>query len=317
MPGLTALVPLDGTKLSESAFALLPVVQKLGVTNVRLVSAWEESWSETENIPGRDESELQEVAERGRSYLDAYLAQQADVVKQIGFEVETSVLMGRAADEILTLVEDKAHPIDIIVIATHGRSGIERWRLGSVADKVIRHAPCPTLVVGPNVQEELAPFAVRRVLVPVDGSGMSETALPLASWIADAFDAELDLARVVSLTPIAMDQSMGVYPVDLLSAMEDAAGAYLQRLKEQLGDGHKVTTSLLVGNAAEQMLEYIKQNPASLVVMASHGRAGVMRAALGSVADRMLHGPAPVLVFRPDEAATARLFAEAKASRPS
>jgi nucleotide-binding universal stress UspA family protein len=316
MPGLTALVPLDGTRLSESAFALLPVVQKLGVANVRLVSAWEESWSEAENIPGRAEGELKEVAERGRSYLEAYLNQQADVVRRIGFEVETKVLIGRAADGILEMAESKADPIDIIVIATHGRSGIERWRLGSVADKIIRNASCPTLVIGPNVKEELAPYVMRRILVPVDGSELSEAALPMATWIADAFSAELDLARVVSLTPIAMDQSMGVYPVDLLSAMEDAAGAYLQKVKQDLDAKRKITTSLLIGNAGEQLLEYIKQTPASLVVMASHGRAGVVRAALGSVADRMLHGPAPVLVFRPDES-TGRLYAAAKAATAS
>ncbi len=310
MSGLTALIPLDGTELSESAFALLPALKNLNIERVRLLSVWEEAWAEGHAVPGRHEGELGEVAQQGRSYLDAYLGTQSERVQALGFKVETEVRTGKAAEHVL---EAASQPdVDLIVIATHGRSGIARWRLGSVADKIIRSAPCPALVLGPNVESELASYSLDRILVPVDGSEMAESALSLATWIADSAKSEIDLVRVVSLTPVAMDQSMGVYPVDLVTAMEDAGRSYLDRVAEEIGENRTVNTTLLIGTAGEQLLEYMNEKPASLVILASHGRTGVARAALGSVADRLLHGPSPVLVFRPDEEDANRLLDEAK-----
>ena len=308
MAGLVALIPLDGSKLSESSLALLPFLKNLGFDKVRLVSVWENLWEERESLPGRPASELEEVAEKGRTYLNAYLDQRSQDARALGFDAETVVSVGRAAEAVI----EAAEGVDVILIATHGRTGIARWRLGSVADKIIRDAPCPTLVIGPNVDVELAPYTLKRILVPLDGSEMAEQALPIAEWIAGLFDAEIDLIRVVSLTPIAYDPGMGMYPVDLLSAIEDAARAYLKRKADALRPKHKVGTAMLLGAAGEQVLAYLKENPAGLVVMTTHGRGGIVRAALGSVADRVLHGPSPVLLFRPEDQPKGRLLAAAR-----
>jgi nucleotide-binding universal stress UspA family protein len=309
MPGLTALIPLDGTKLSESAFSLLPFIKTLGFDRVRLVSVWESVWEEKEAPPGK-ESELAEIAERGRSYLEAYLHEQASAVAGQGFQVDTAVRVGRAADACLEVARDGT---DLILIATHGRTGIARWRLGSVADAIIRDAPCPCLVIGPNVNIELVGYAPRRVVVPVDGSELAEQALPVAAWIAAKSGATIGLVRAVSMTAVTYDPSMGMYSVDLLQAMEDAAIAYMERLAEQLGGKASVTSTLLRGPSGEQILEHLQESAADLVVMASHGRAGLARAALGSVTDRVLHGPAPVLVLRP-EGLRSRLVEDAAAA---
>jgi nucleotide-binding universal stress UspA family protein len=310
MPGLTALIPLDGTKLSESAFALLPFAKQLGVAKVVLLSVWESEWDREERIPGREESELQEVAEKGRAYLGAYLNSQAEHVTSMGFEAETVVRIGRAAEEALEYIGGAG--VDLVLIATHGRSGIARWRLGSVADSIIRNAPCPVLVIGPNVNVELAPYALKRVLVPLDGSALAEQALPVATWVARVMGAEIDLVRSISVTAVAYDEGYGVYPVDLLTAMEDAAKTYLDRIAAALGGN--VRTALLIGGAGDQILEYLQENPAGLVVMAAHGRAGVTRLVLGSVTDRVLHGPAPVLVLRPEAEAKSALVEAAKSA---
>ena len=312
MPGLTALIPLDGTKLSESAFSLLPFVKQMGVEKVALVSVWESAWEEHEHIPGRKEGELQEVAEKGRAYLDAYLNVRAEHVEALGLQTEIVVRIGRAAEETVAYAESSN--VDLIVIATHGRSGIARWRLGSVADNIIRHSPCPALVIGPNVNVELAPYSLKRILVPLDGSALAEQALPIAAWIARIMNAEIDLVRSVSIAPVAYDDTMsvGVYPLDLLTAMEDAARVYLERIADSLGGN--VRTSMLIGSAGDQVLEYLKENPAGLVVMAAHGRTGVKRVILGSVTDRVLHGPAPVLVLRPEDGARSRLLEAAQST---
>lgn len=297
MPGLTALIPLDGTDLSESAFSLLPFIKTLGFERVKLISVWETIWDEKEVLPGRPEGELAEAAEKGRSFLDAYLEQHRAAAEQQGFEVETIVRVGRAAENCLEAAKED---VDLILIATHGRTGIARWRLGSVADPIIREAPCPSLVIGPNVNVKLIGYSPRRVLVPVDGSELAEEALPVAVWIAEKSGASLGIVRAVSLTAVAYDPSMGVYSVELLQAMEDAAVAYMERLAGSVPDTLSVTTTLLRGPAGEQILQHLEESPADLVVMASHGRKGIVRAALGSVTDRVLHGPAPVLVLRPD-----------------
>lgn len=291
---LIALIPLDGTKLSESAYSMLPLVSQLGIDRIRLVSVWESAAEGSES--GSQEGELNEVTEKGRAYLDAYLEQQAEEVKARGFQVETVVKIGRPADEIL----EATHDVDLIIIATHGRSGIARWWLGSVADQVIRESACPCLVIGPNVETDLEHFEVKRILLPLDGSANAEQAIPLAALIADKTGALLDVVRAMSLTAVSYDPSMSMYSPDLITSMEDSVKAYLVSVAQKLGN-RKVETTMLIGGPGEMLLEHLKDKPADIVVSTTHGRTGVTRAALGSTSDRLLHGNAPVLIFKPGE----------------
>jgi nucleotide-binding universal stress UspA family protein len=96
--------------------------------------------------------------------------------------------------------------------------------------------------------------------------------------------------------------------------MEEGAKTYLDRIGGEVAKSVPVQTALLEGNAGDQLLSYLKERPAGLVVVASRGRSGIVRATLGSVADRMLHGPAPVLILRPDEEIRSRLVTEALAA---
>jgi nucleotide-binding universal stress UspA family protein len=298
MAGLKALIPLDGTKLSESAFELLPLLKTLGVEELRLVSVWESPW-EAESVDKGDD--FADSTEKGRAFLEAYIKQQADIAAAAGFKVEQVCSVGSPSDEIV----QAADGVDLILIATHGRTGVSRWWLGSVADIVIREANCPVLVIGPNVSQEISP-EVKRVLLPLDGSEEAEQALPVATWIAGVTGAELDVVRSLSLTPVAYDPGMGVYSADLITSMEDAVADYLTHIQERL-KGQKATTTMLVGAPAEMIFEHLQERPAGLVVMTSHGRSGVKRVALGSVTDRVLHGPAPVLVIRAGETGGALL----------
>jgi nucleotide-binding universal stress UspA family protein len=293
--GLTALIPLDGTELSESALSVLPLLLSLGFEKIKLVSVWDYVWADEQL--GRGHTELKEVAERGRTYLGAYLKKQAERVKGLGLGVETVVRTGRAAEEALRLAAEDS--VDLILIATHGRDGMTRWRLGSVADKIVRQAPCPTLVIGPNVVLELAPFYLRRILVPLDGSPLAEEALAIAIWVAGRTGAELELVRAVTAPPI--DAAMGANPVGLLAAIEDTARVYLAGKAEGIKGKTEAHTALVIGSAPEMLAAYAREKEVDLVIMASHARTSIARAVLGSVTDRMLHGPAPVLVLRPEE----------------
>jgi nucleotide-binding universal stress UspA family protein len=93
---------------------------------------------------------------------------------------------------------------------------------------------------------------------------------------------------------------MGMYSGELITAIEDSVKAYLQQVAEKLKD-RKATTTMIVGGAGEMLLEHQKETPSQLVVATTHGRTGVKRATLGSVSDRLLHGSAPVLLFRPGD----------------
>jgi nucleotide-binding universal stress UspA family protein len=304
MAGLTALIPLDGTKLSESSFEMLPFLKILGFDKVRVVTVWESAWEEAES--GREMEELTEVTEKGRAYLAAYAEQQKERLEALGFQVETVVRVGRPADEVL----DAAKGVDLILIATHGRSGIARWWLGSVADQVIKESSCPTLVIGPNVDIDLASYKVRRILVPLDGSEMAERALPIAIWIAKLTGAELDIVRCMSLTAVTYDPGMTMYSADLITSMEESVREYLRQVGERV-KGVKASTTMMMGGPGEMLLERMKDVKPDLVVTTSHGRTGVTRVALGSVTDRLLHGSAPVLVFRPGDGAPGGLIAAA------
>jgi nucleotide-binding universal stress UspA family protein len=304
LPELTVLIPLDGTSLSEQALQALPLLRSAGVTRVRLVSVGEVAW---EDPGGRASEPLRETIEKSRAGLEAYLKGQSEGVAAIGLETTFVVRVGRAAEEILD--EAEAVGADLICIATHGRSGIERFRLGSVADRVVRGAHCPTLVIGPNVRVRLEPYQVRRILVPLDGSDIGEAALAVADLFARKAGAGLDLVRVVSTPAMAMEPA-GAYSIDLLESMQEAAELYLERVAKGLR-ATPIRTASFMGTIAEELLRYLETNPAELVVMGSHGRGGVARWLLGSVADRLLHGPSPVLVIRPG--AESRLLNDARA----
>jgi nucleotide-binding universal stress UspA family protein len=301
MAGLSALVPLDGTELSESALSLLSFLKSLGCDRVRLVSVWEGVWEESNAVDRQQE--LSEAGEQGRSYLNSYLSQRADAVRAAGFEVEADVRMGRPGPEVLAA----AQGVDLILIATHGRSGVSRWWLGSVTDQVVREAGCPVLVIGPNVTLDLDSYSIQRVLVPLDGSELAEQALQPAAWVASRSGAEVDLVRCMTLTAVAYDPATAVYSADLVTAMQDAVNAYLDAAAAKL-PGVSAHKQVLIGGAGQVLLEYLDQRPAQLVIMTSHGRTGLKRATLGSVADRMLHGAAPVLVLRRAEGQRSRLM---------
>jgi nucleotide-binding universal stress UspA family protein len=187
-------------------------------------------------------------------------------------------------------------------MATHGRSGLSRWWYGSVASKLVRQAPVPTLIVGPKPLEGGVPTAaIRRILVPLDSSALAETALQPARELAEVLGADLMLAQVVRWTAQAF--TFGPADVDVAQIdrdLTDAAQQYLAQAREGLRTQRSVETRLLHGLPADALIDLTAAEKIDLVVMASHTRSGLARAALGSVADRMLQGKAPVLLIRPE-----------------
>ncbi|UCH24536.1 MAG: universal stress protein [Trueperaceae bacterium] len=290
MNGLTALIPLDTTEFSESAMHMLPLLKEIGFEKVRLVSA-----SDPKKRLDKD-------------MLATYLQDMEPKVAAFGMECETRVLEGEPVDAILA--EADSSDIDLIVIATHGRTGIARYFLGSVGDKLIKNSPCPRLVIGPNVEIDLESYDLTHVLVPLDGSELSELSIPIARHLAKICEAQVDLIRTVFPTPAAAGHEL--IAVDLLDEMLEDASSYLARMKEQFV-GLKVTTNVVTGRPDFAIIEHMKNSTNDLVVIASRGRTGIARSLMGSTTERVLHGPDPVLVFEPGEDRS-RLFEAARAA---
>ena len=188
------VVPLDCSELSESAVPYASAMAQATGAHLLLLTIWEEG----ERALITDLPDLAEdLFKRGEEHYEGYLAGVAKKVEAEGVEVEADVLLGDPTEEILRAIEQRDPRL--LVMATHGRSGLSRWRYGSVASKLAREAPVPTMMVGPNVVQDGARVdAVRRILVPLDGSPLAESAIRPALELAEALDAGLLLAQVLS-----------------------------------------------------------------------------------------------------------------------
>jgi len=291
------LIPLDGSRLSERSLAFVPSLSRLEGFGLTLVSVVN---------PEEDVSMLghAEASDREANVLQTYLHEiAADMLKHHNLQVATEVLRGNPAEAILARLASGT--TDLLVISTHGRSGIARWRIGSVADKLIRGAGCETLVVGPHAADTegwleagaVQPF--KKILLPVDGSELAEQALAATQRFAKAFGSEVHVVRVINVTSYGDGLMMeSVYTPQLIDTLQEAAEEYVSGMAKRLGAPGGVSTKVLVGSPAMTLEQYAEVNSVDLVVMTTHGRGGVARAALGSVTDRMLGGSAPVLVVR-------------------
>jgi nucleotide-binding universal stress UspA family protein len=293
MPSFSVLVPLDGTQLSEQALSFLPLLHSLGATKVRLVSVWEDIGE-----AGTTGAWISEASQKGRAYLSAYLDSKLRSLSSLDLQIEGSVTVGHVVDEILRLAEE--HKTDLLLMATHGRTGVQRWRLGSVADKIVRSAPCPTLVIGPNVRSLPSTASLRRILVPLDGSKLAERALPAAASLARQTGATLELIAVPNLPTLwTADRDSSVNVAQAVTMVTQEARRVVDGIElEGLTPKRTVLDFVTSAGVGAALAAYVETNPPDLVVMTSHGRHGVSRWALGSVTDELLRGRSPVLVLR-------------------
>lgn len=315
----TIVVPLDG---SELAAQVMPHVRTLAplldahVHLLRVVPATppgdSESWAQVLiSVYGAPESEAarrdhhNDVMEELHQQAQAYLDTQAQMLRSAGIEVTSEVRTGSPAETIVEVAA--AHmPGALIAMATHGYSGLRRWALGSVADKVIHATDAPVLLVRGQAQPVVQP--PHRILTPLDGSGLSRQALPLASEIARAARAELILLRAV----VPMIEAYIGAPVlgrplvensETLNALHEYA---LDELKAEAtslrAEVPRVLTRAIIGYPAEVIIDEAREMDVDLIVMATHGYSGLRRWALGSVADKVLHATTtPLILVRASE----------------
>ena len=278
------LVPLDGSPLGERALPAATALARAAGARLVLVHAVDDispGWPDVETPQPWLDNDVQ-------SYLDAV----ADSHEKTGLNVTTALPHQRAAEGILS--ELSHFKADLIVMTTHGRSGLGRWIYGSVAEAVLAHSPVPVLLVRADAHRALtlADMPSLRALVALDGSAFAEVALPSAAEVVRLLGGALVLLRAVDPLPAA----------DGLPEKEIAeARAYLDQQATRLAAPDlQVRTVVRVGHAVETILEESRAPGVGLVVMSTHGRTGLGRLMFGSVAMQVLRrGGHPVLVVRP------------------
>lgn len=199
------------------------------------------------------------------------------------------------AEAIVSYAEE--HDIDLIVLGTHGRRGLRRLLIGSVAEEVLRRASCPVLTVRAGEQTANA-WNVRNVLAPVDFSEASKTAVQHAKELALTYGAQITLLHAVEevLYPSAYGMEMSGLPgAEVVERVENSLATLA---RDEIGYEH-VVVDTVVGHAPSGILDYADENEVDLIVIATHGRSGLERLLLGSVTERVVRrASVPVFVVK-------------------
>lgn len=287
------LVPLDGSSESESVLPYAMLIAKRLQQPVALLTV-----VGTDDLVAHEEHPAAlRWLETQRDFGYDYLHKLRPRLEAAGVPVSIESLIGPVAGTILGAAD--AHGAGLIAMATHGRSGLERLRLGSVADRVVRTSPVPVLLVRqPHPERSSAEAAVRRVLLPLDGSALSEAAVPVAAYVAKAFQVSVTVMRAVPYTPYMWgparyEVSDTVALAELMTAMEQSAKEYVEQACEELrAGGVECRAQVVRANPGLAIAERTLAHPGTLVVMSTHGRTGVERAVMGSVTDYVVRNAA-------------------------
>jgi nucleotide-binding universal stress UspA family protein len=265
------------------AEAILPVVAQLARDHEAEVVLLEVMEGQ-----GSLETELQAVRQAG-----GYLEQTAAYLRSRGVgRVLVRVWYGDADQAIANAATREQ--ANMIGMSTHGRSGLDWLRFGSVAERVVRRAPVPVLLVrGSPAWDE---GGIGRILVPLDGSELSEAVLPVVAGLAGPFDLAIQLLHVVEQPSPAPGRGAGGK-----SAAEAEAEAYLTAVAARLeARGLRVGATARAGMPAEVIPAVAAETKCGLVAMSTHGRSGLERLFMGSVTERVLRAvTVPVLMWKP------------------
>jgi nucleotide-binding universal stress UspA family protein len=289
------LVPLDGSPLAEGAIPYAVALASGLGERIELLTVWE---GNERDLGDTFPAMATEIGEKADEYFSNYLE---GIRARIGggAQVATHVASGASAATILGRADEIG--ARVIVLATHGRSGVGRWMYGSTAGRLLHESHIPLVAVGPGaLQRSTASVLLKHLMVPLDGSDRSEAALPIARSLASRLGARVSLVRVVHWAaqayPYTLPES---YLPQVDDELETGAKKYLQQQEEKLKPV-PADAFIVRGAVAEGLMEFVDKQDVGLIVMTTHARSGIARAALGSTADRMLQAAAPVLLIPPD-----------------
>ncbi|MBI4297621.1 MAG: universal stress protein [Chloroflexi bacterium] len=295
------LVPLDGSPLAEQ---VLPYVRVLAlrlnapITLLRAFGPVPDVWADPAHGLYLDRL-IDDFRDKAQDYLSAV----GHNLRDLGVSISIATPEGGPARHIIE--EAEKLPDTLITMCTHGRSGIGRWLLGSITEKILLATSNPLLVFRARDQQEPSfQASLKTVIVPLDGSPLAEQVLPHVVRLASALELNIQLVRAVPRITEYLSEIRFEAPVLLppFEKLDEEANKYLEGIAHRLLHKGKfsIECRVLHGPADAAIVDYAKEVSDNLVAMTTHGRTGMGRWLLGSVADRVVrYCGDPVLVIRP------------------
>jgi nucleotide-binding universal stress UspA family protein len=300
----TILVPLDGSTLANRAVPFAATIAKRAGWSILLLRA-------VNTLRAANEAEERAVVHEARAALDAVAA----TLAADGIQTDTRVADRQAESAILEATEDE--DVVLVVMSTHGRGGLGRFVYGSVADTVLRYAPVGVLTVPPHGLDGWSADRQVKILVPLDGSDLSRAALEPACQLADMLGGSLLLASVVTFPSYAAyaEGYVFVEPDPNDNLLIQARQSLEEIAAELRTETRPVEVCATYGTPYFGIMTIARDQGVGLIVMATHGRGGMTRALLGSVATATIRQTdVPIMLVRPDMGEAA---AEADSTTPT
>lgn len=302
------LVALDGSAFSANALPTAAALARRSNAGLHLVVVFDPS-TMLHFAPGEGSIPVFDstVADTRCAELKAWVEEQAASIGNTGVNATGTLLEGTVIEALAE--HTVATSADLVVMTTHGRGGLDRLRLGSVASSFLNRSPVPVFLVRPAGPESPTPgheLPTGALLVTLDGSAFAESMLPHAAQFAKAAGLTLQLVRVAepASPPLALFGADALVVEDFVSQDEELEALnYLQTQAASLADNQMATVKVLADSSASRaIVNYARETQPGAIALATHGRSGLKRMILGSVADKVLQGvEQPMLVYRPTD----------------
>ncbi|WP_136717757.1 universal stress protein [Halorientalis salina] len=279
------LFPTDGSETAASVFEFAEAIATEHGAELHVLNVADTSRDSVTRVGGEVVDALETEGERAVDELTERAS--------AGTALQTTVIQGEPKRTIVDY-SDRIDA-DLVVMPTHGRSGLERVLLGSVTEHVINNASVPVLAVNPS-EDGLPSYPPTDVLVPTDGSEGADRALASGIDLAAAIGATLHVLTVVETASLGFDARSKVKDADLEATGNEIIADATERAEASVDD---VTTSVRHGRPYREIRSYVDDNGIDLVTMGTHGRTDFSRYVLGSVANKLVRSsPVPVLTVR-------------------
>ena len=290
------VVPLDGSNLAELA---LPYAEELaGTFNSEVVLVYVNEPAESQ-YRHMHQLYIEEMAGQMRERIKDY---SRDIVSPI-MKVSSEVLPGEPAEKIINYVEK--NDVNLVIMASHGRSGITPWSTGGVANKVLHITRVPVLLIKAIKPPQRTPVKhlLNRILLPLDGSEAGEAAVPNIQELIDRMESEVILFGVVPAGQHA--RTVGgldyiLYPEQQLELVKAEARVYLDKVCHRLtGRKGNVRVEIKVGDIAREIIKFADEANVNMIAISAHGRSGIEKWVFGSIAHKIIQASnTPILIVR-------------------
>jgi nucleotide-binding universal stress UspA family protein len=288
------LVPVDFSPFSDKAVEYAIELAKQFSARITLLHAivlFHDDVDEEQRL-----QQYHQLITQRESSAQEHIEGNRQSVHQQGIQVNTEIIRGISASDVI-LEYLHQHSYDLVVMGTHGHTGLKHLLLGSVAEKVVRFSPVPVLTVHRSIQK----FQIRKILVPIDFSPYSKEAADYAFLFAQKFGATIEFIHVIEQEIHPAFYASGVDSIfEIDPSLKDRVIENLQEfIEDQKIEGIPIRFLVREGKAHKEIVEYAKENEVDLITIATHGLTGLDYILLGSTTEKVVRwSSCPVLTVK-------------------